>query len=69
MLQPDADKFLALAKALNSEMSAKLEELDEALLTEFAMQLKGDLAPMQAVIGGIAAQEVMKVINKEDFND
>ena len=36
-------------------------ELDRALLEKLASQATGDLAPMNAVIGGIAAQEVMKV--------
>lgn len=36
-------------------------ELDEKLLQELAFQATGDLAPVNAFIGGLAAQEVMKV--------
>lgn len=37
------------------------EELNEDLLKQFASCAAGNICPMQAVIGGIAAQEVMKV--------
>ena len=37
-----------------------MEELDENLFKEFAYQATGDICPMQSVIGGIVAQEVMK---------
>jgi len=39
----------------------KSDELSEDLMRKFAYQATGDVCPMQAVIGGIAAQEVMKV--------
>lgn len=35
--------------------------MDEKLLSQFASQATGDLCPMQAVMGSMAAQEVMKV--------
>ncbi len=38
-----------------------MEDLDEKLLREFAFESRGNLSPMHAVIGGTAAQEVMKV--------
>lgn len=40
----------------------QVDEIDESLLRELSYQARGDLCPMQGVIGGIAAQEVMKVI-------
>jgi len=58
--KPDADKFIAIAKDINSKIEAKVEEIDEKLLTTLASQATGDLCPMQAVIGSMAAQEVMK---------
>uniref|UniRef100_A0A674PK97 E1 ubiquitin-activating enzyme n=1 Tax=Takifugu rubripes TaxID=31033 RepID=A0A674PK97_TAKRU len=60
--QADGDEFVALAKELNSSLtgSAKVEELDEALLKKLAYVSAGDLAPINAFIGGLAAQEVMK---------
>lgn len=58
----DIAAFLALAKDINSGASAqtKVDEVDEKLLGQLASQSSGETAPMCAVIGGIAAQEVMK---------
>lgn len=54
---------MALAKEVNASLtgSAKVEELDEALLKKLAYISAGDLAPINALIGGLGAQEVMKV--------
>ena len=60
-MQADADKFVALAQEINAQSPAKQEELDDKLMALFAKTAAGDVAPMQAVIGGITAQEVMKV--------
>ncbi|CDO71302.1 hypothetical protein BN946_scf184908.g59 [Trametes cinnabarina] len=49
----DAAEFVKLAKAINSDA-------DEKILTELAYQATGALAPMNAVIGGFVAQEVLK---------
>ena len=38
-----------------------MDEVDERLLTQLANNARGDICPMQGVIGGITAQEVMKV--------
>lgn len=40
---------------------AKVEQLDEALIKKLSYIAAGDLAPVNAFIGGLAAQEVMKV--------
>lgn len=56
----DADAFLAIAKDINSKSAAKVDDLDETLMREFAYTARGDICPLAAVIGGIAAQEVMK---------
>jgi len=56
----DADKFIEVCKKVNEEAKNKVDALDEKLLREFAYQSRGNLCPMQAVIGGTAAQEVMK---------
>ena len=61
MLQADAEEFVKLAKEVNDKSGAKCEELDEGLLKEVAYGAAGDVCPMAAVIGGITAQEVMKV--------
>ena len=39
----------------------QVDEVDENLLTQLAYNARGDICPMQGVIGGITAQEVMKV--------
>lgn len=54
---------MTLAKEVNSAQtgSAKVEQLDDALLKKLAFVSAGDLAPVNAFIGGLAAQEVMKV--------
>ena len=41
--------------------AAKVEQLDEALIKKMSFVAAGDLAPVNAFIGGLAAQEVMKV--------
>ncbi|KIJ37341.1 hypothetical protein M422DRAFT_122423, partial [Sphaerobolus stellatus SS14] len=50
----DADEVLSFAKNLTSE------ELNEDVLKELAYQATGDLSPLNAVIGGFVAQEVLK---------
>ncbi|XP_015195731.1 ubiquitin-like modifier-activating enzyme 1 [Lepisosteus oculatus] len=60
--QADADELVALARTLNAGLSgcAKQEQLDEGVLRKMAYVAAGDLAPVNAFIGGLAAQEVMK---------
>ncbi|XP_033825185.1 ubiquitin-like modifier-activating enzyme 1 [Periophthalmus magnuspinnatus] len=60
--QADGEELLTLAKEINCAQtgSAKVEELDEALLKKLSYVSAGDLAPVNAFIGGLAAQEVMK---------
>ncbi|XP_062871211.1 ubiquitin-like modifier-activating enzyme 1 [Trichomycterus rosablanca] len=60
--QSDADELVALAAEVNAAQSgsAKQEELDQALLKKLSCVAAGDLAPVNAFIGGLAAQEVMK---------
>lgn len=56
--EQDANEFVALAEKIAVEL--KIEDLDKNLLAMAAKTAQGELAPMQAVIGGIVAQEVMK---------
>ena len=58
--------MVALAKEVNGAQTgaAKVEELDDALIKQLAFVSNGDLAPINAFIGGLAAQEVMKVKQK-----
>ncbi|XP_029814299.1 ubiquitin-like modifier-activating enzyme 1, partial [Manacus vitellinus] len=56
--QGDAAEVVALAREV-----AAGAELDEELVRELAFQATGDLAPVNAFIGGLAAQEVMKAVS------
>ncbi|KAL4623620.1 ubiquitin-like modifier-activating enzyme 1 [Arapaima gigas] len=58
----DADELVSIANTVNTNQSgsAKQEQLDEGLLKKLAYVAAGDLAPVNAFIGGLAAQEVMK---------
>ncbi len=58
--EEDAQKVFALAKSLASK-SAEPVELNEKYIKELAFQARGDLAPMNAFLGGLVAQEVLKV--------
>lgn len=64
LLQSDADELVALAEEANAAQtgSAKQEQLDQAIIKKLSCLAAGDLAPVNAFIGGLAAQEVMKVI-------
>lgn len=61
--QADASEVLSLVKDLNEQAMPPLkqEHLNEDIIKEIAFQASGDLAPVNAFIGGLAAQEVMKV--------
>lgn len=50
-------------KLVNDQLnsSCKVEKVDEDLMKLISFTASGSLCPMQAVIGGIVAQEVMKV--------
>ena len=55
----DAATFVQLAKDIAAQ--AKFEgDLDEKVLQELAFQASGDLSPVNGVIGGFVAQEVLK---------
>ncbi|CAF1279762.1 unnamed protein product [Rotaria sordida] len=60
----DADKFYEVVEKLNSENREKVltDELNKHWIKLFSKTCTGDLCPMQAVIGGIAAQEAMKAV-------
>lgn len=60
--EADAAEVLALSRTVNEKASKSLkqEQLVENLLKELAYQATGDLAPLNAFFGGLAAQEAMK---------
>lgn len=56
--QADAEVLLTITKELCTE--AKFDELDEEAVRNLSLVASGDLAPVNAFIGGLAAQEVVK---------
>ncbi|CAF3215764.1 unnamed protein product [Rotaria sp. Silwood2] len=60
----DADKFYEIVEKLNSENREKVltDELNKHWIKLFAKTCTGDLCPIQAVLGGVAAQEAMKAV-------
>jgi len=52
----DAVEILSLAKAIDAD-------IDEKTVQELSFQATGELAPVNAVIGGFVAQEVLKAIS------
>ncbi|KAI9758247.1 MAG: E1 ubiquitin-activating protein [Candelina submexicana] len=58
----DASEVFKLAKGLADQGDDKVE-LDEKVLRELSYQARGDLNPMAAFFGGIAAQEVLKSVS------
>ena len=58
----DAAEVFKYAQFLASDGNEKVE-LDEKLLRELSYQAQGDLAPMAAFFGGLAAQEVLKSVS------
>ncbi|XP_066554225.1 ubiquitin-like modifier-activating enzyme 1 [Amia ocellicauda] len=60
--QAGAELLLAIAKELNkdSHPDTHVERLDESIVCKLALTAGGDLSPVNAFIGGLAAQEVMK---------
>lgn len=57
--QSDADDFIAIAEQIKDSYGFETE-INGELLNTFAKISAGDLNPMNATIGGIVAQEVMK---------
>ena len=58
----DATEFLKIASGLANQGDEAVE-LDEKLLRELSYQARGDIAPMAAFYGGLAAQEVLKSVS------
>ncbi|XP_063792145.1 ubiquitin-like modifier-activating enzyme 1 isoform X1 [Pseudophryne corroboree] len=63
--EADASEVLALTKEINETLSgsSKVEELKECLLKKLSFQATGNIAPVNAFIGGLAAQEAMKALS------
>ena len=58
--EADATEFYKIAQEIASEGKV---ELDEKLMKELSYQAQGDLSPVAAFFGGMAAQEVLKSVS------
>jgi len=57
----DAEKFLnVFSHILKTDYPQHAESIDKSLIEKFSYICSGSVSPMQAVIGGIVAQEVLK---------
>nr|XP_045598563.1 ubiquitin-like modifier-activating enzyme 1 [Procambarus clarkii]XP_045598564.1 ubiquitin-like modifier-activating enzyme 1 [Procambarus clarkii]XP_045598566.1 ubiquitin-like modifier-activating enzyme 1 [Procambarus clarkii] len=56
----DASQFLQVFYKVNESRKVEVENVNEDLLRTFAFTASGELAPLNAVIGGVASQEVTK---------
>lgn len=59
--QDDAEIVVGLAQDLEPLRGTEEESLDGALLRTIVLSSAGNLSPMAAILGGVAAQEVLKV--------
>lgn len=57
--QEDAELLLAMVKQHSA--AAQFDKFDEEVVRKLSLCARGNLAPINAFIGGLAAQEVMKV--------
>ncbi|KAF3031785.1 hypothetical protein E8E11_001968 [Didymella keratinophila] len=60
--EADAAEVLKIAQGLAGKGEDKVE-LDEKLIQELSYQARGDLSPVAAFFGGLAAQEVLKSVS------
>ena len=60
--EEDASEVFKYASEIAGDGEEKIE-LDEKLIKELSFQARGDLAPMAAFFGGLAAQEVLKSVS------
>ena len=58
----DAAEVMKLAQEIAKQSEEEIE-LDEKLIKEVSYQARGDLSPMAAFFGGLAAQEVLKSVS------
>lgn len=60
--EADAEQVVKLAQEI-AKSSEEEVELDEKIIKELSYQARGDLSPMAAFYGGLAAQEVLKSVS------
>jgi len=60
-MQADVERFVEITGQLWTELGHDVDTLEISLIRQFGSCAAGQICPIQAVIGGIAAQEVLKV--------
>jgi ubiquitin-activating enzyme E1 len=62
LLQEDAEKLLEICRKINEDLpsEARVEKLEEDVLRYLSKTARGDLAPIQSVVGSVVAQEIIK---------
>jgi ubiquitin-activating enzyme E1 len=60
--EADAAEIIKIAQKFAAESSEEVD-IDEKLIRELSYQARGDLSPMAAFFGGLAAQEVLKAVS------
>ncbi len=58
--EADAEQVVALAKEINETLGDAKAQLSDDLIKQLSYGARGDLTPMDAVLGGMIAQEVLK---------
>jgi ubiquitin-activating enzyme E1 len=58
----DAEEILEITRSMAKDAGVEVE-LNEKLIIELSYQAQGDLSPMAAFFGGLAAQEVLKAVS------
>jgi ubiquitin-activating enzyme E1 len=58
----DAEEVLKITREMAKDAGVEIE-LNEKLIIELSYQAQGDLSPMAAFFGGLAAQEVLKAVS------
>lgn len=61
--EEDASTVFKLAESINEKLGESKAELSKDLIKEVSFQARGELSPMTAVFGGLAAQEVLKAVS------
>ena len=56
----DAESFVKLTKEFNSRLEKPFQTVVEKTLRLFSSVCSGEIIPIQSVVGGMAAQEIMK---------
>jgi ubiquitin-activating enzyme E1 len=63
--EEDALEVFKIAEEINATLGDDKAELNEKIIKELSYQARGEICPMTAFFGGIAAQEVLKSVSSK----